>query len=131
MHHRINQSDQMTFPGLSQLVRVGDLVVLSGQAAFDDEGNLVGENDPVAQAEQCFENISRLLQMAGGSTDDVVKLTCYLTDKTVYPAYAQAKRRYLGPNAPAGTALVVNALLRDDFLLEVEAMAVIPNREDQ
>lgn len=125
MRKELNQGDQMTFPGLSQLVQVGELLVLSGQTAMDEYGEIVGVEDPIAQANQCFENIERLLRMTNSSMDDVVRLTCYLTDKAYYPAYSQAKLRFLGTNAPAGTAVVVRSLLDDRFCLEVEATAVI------
>jgi enamine deaminase RidA (YjgF/YER057c/UK114 family) len=115
----------MTFPGMSQAVRAGELIVLSGQVALDETGAVVGVGDPAAQAEQCFANIERLLELGGSSLRDVVKLTCFLADGAAYPAYAEAKRRRFAEDAPAGTAVVVQALLDDRFLLEVEAIAVV------
>jgi enamine deaminase RidA (YjgF/YER057c/UK114 family) len=110
---------------MSQAVRAGDLIVLSGQVAFDDGGELVGPNDPAAQAEQCFVNIERLLELAGSSLADVVKLTCFLTDRASYPAYAAAKSRRFSDEGPAGTAVVVHQLLDERLLMEVEVIAVV------
>jgi enamine deaminase RidA (YjgF/YER057c/UK114 family) len=125
MHTRVNQSPALTFPGMAQAVRAGDTIVLSGQVAFDDAGELVGAGDPVAQAEQCFRNIERLLEQAGASLTDVVKLTCFLADVSAYAGYAEAKLRRFPGDGPAGTAVVVAQLLDDRLLMEVEAMAVL------
>jgi enamine deaminase RidA (YjgF/YER057c/UK114 family) len=125
MKRGINPSPALTFPAMSQAVRAGELLVLAGQVALDEDGNLVGPGDPVAQAEQCFRNIEQLLELGGASLRDVVKLTCFLSDKSVYPAYAAAKQTRFSSDAPAGTAVVVSALLDERFLLEVEAIAVI------
>jgi enamine deaminase RidA (YjgF/YER057c/UK114 family) len=66
-----------------------------------------------------------LLELGGFSLRDVVKLTCFLADQSAYAAYAQAKGRRFPDEAPAGTAVVVQALLDDRFLMEVEAIAVV------
>lgn len=125
MTRGINQSPALTFPAMSQAVRAGNLVVLAGQVALDEEGELVGENDPAAQAEQCFSNIETLLERCGSSLRDVVKLTCFLTDKSAYAAYAAAKQARFTDDPPAGTAVVVRELLDDRFLMEVEALAMV------
>ena len=110
---------------MSQAVRKGRQVVLSGQVALDESGSLVGEGDAVAQCEQIFRNIERLLSKAGSSLDDVVLLTCYLTDARHFPAYAAIKRRIFPGDAPAGTSVIVAGLLDPRFLLEVEVVAVL------
>jgi 2-iminobutanoate/2-iminopropanoate deaminase len=124
----MNQSLALTFPAMSQGVRAGDLVFLGGQVALDDQGNLIGDGDPRGQAEQIFANIDALARLAGGSVRDIVRLTCYLSDRSVYPAYAKVKASVFGPDVqtpPAGTAVVVTELLDPRFLLEVEATLVI------
>jgi enamine deaminase RidA (YjgF/YER057c/UK114 family) len=125
MQTHVNQSEALTFTGMSQAVQADELVVLSGQVALDETGKLVGEADPAAQAEQCFVNIERLLGLVGASIRDVVKLTCYLATRSAYPGYSAAKLRRFPDDGPAGTAVVVAALLDDRFLLEVEAVAVV------
>jgi len=110
---------------MSQAVRKGRQLVLSGQVALDESGQLVGEGDAVAQCEQIFRNIERLLGKGGASLDDVVLLTCYLTDARIFPAYAEIKRRIFPGTAPAGTSVIVAGLLDDRFLLEVEVVAVL------
>jgi enamine deaminase RidA (YjgF/YER057c/UK114 family) len=124
----INQSLALTFPAMSQGVRAGNLLFLAGQVALDEQGNLIGEGDPRRQAQQIFANIEALAGLAGGSIRDVVRLTCYLSDRRVYPAYAEVKASVFSPDVrtpPAGTAVVVTELLDSRFLLEVEATLVL------
>ena len=122
-----NPSAALTFPGMSQSVAWGDLLFLSGQCSMDDDAKPVGENDPVEQARQCFRNIETLLAHEGATLADVVKLTCYVVDADVYPAYAQVKAELFPSGGPAGTTVIVKGLLNPSFLLEVDAMAVRPN----
>jgi enamine deaminase RidA (YjgF/YER057c/UK114 family) len=109
--------------GMSQAIRKGKDVFLSGQVALDEGGNVVGVGDAAAQCEQIFRNVERLLGKAGATLDDVVRLTCYLTHADHFPAYAAAKRRIFKADPPAGTSVVVAGLLDPRFLLEVEVVA--------
>jgi enamine deaminase RidA (YjgF/YER057c/UK114 family) len=112
---------------MSQAVRVGDQIHISGQVAFDARGELIGPGDPKRQAEQVFANIGELLDAAGARPADVVSLRCFLVDADCYPAYAEAKNRFLAdvPVPPAGTAVIVAGLLVPGLLMEIEAVAVI------
>lgn len=105
----------------------GRLVVLSGQVALDERGNTVGPGDPEAQARQVFENVRRCLAAAGATFDDVVKLTYFVTDIGHLPAVRAARDQYVDTRRPpASTAVQVAALFRPDLLLEVEALALVP-----
>jgi enamine deaminase RidA (YjgF/YER057c/UK114 family) len=112
-------------PGMSQGVRVGNLVFLAGAAAVSAQGILVGPGDPARQAEQCFDNIEAVLADAGARLSDLVKLTCYAVDLDSAASYVEVKRRRLGGDAPASTTVLVSGFLFDGMLLEVEATAVI------
>jgi enamine deaminase RidA (YjgF/YER057c/UK114 family) len=114
----------LEFEAMSQVVRAGPVLVVSGQVALGPEG-LVGDGDPRAQAEQCFDNLEALLRSAGAGPENVLKLTSYLVDVRHYPAYAEVKAARFGDHAPASTCVVVEALLAAGFLLEVEALAVV------
>ncbi|MDE3722975.1 MULTISPECIES: RidA family protein [Nocardiopsis] len=108
------------------------LVFVAGQVALDADGGKVGEGDVVAQAEQCYLNVATALAEVGASFDDVAKLTVYVVDWTpekmplFMEGVARASRR-LGIAAPVPplTGIGVAALADPDFLLEVEATAVI------
>jgi enamine deaminase RidA (YjgF/YER057c/UK114 family) len=109
----------------SQATRVGPWILVSGQVSTVD-GRLVGAGDAEAQARQCFANMKTLLEAAGASLADVAKLTCYVVDPAVFPAYAKVKAELFPDNPPAGTTVVVAGLIGPGNLLEVEAMAYRP-----
>jgi enamine deaminase RidA (YjgF/YER057c/UK114 family) len=104
----------------------GRLVAVSGQLALDEDGELVGEGDPAAQARQVFENLRRCLAAAGATFDDVVKLTCFVTDMAHMPAVRAARVEHIPDDRlPASSAVQVAALVRPEFLMEIEAFAVV------
>ncbi|MFJ6895627.1 RidA family protein [Streptomyces hokutonensis] len=104
----------------------GRFVAISGQIALDEEGKLVGEADPAAQAHQVFENLRRCLAAAGATFDDVVKLTFFVTDMAYMPAVRAARAAHIPDDRlPAASAVQVAALVRPEFLMEIEAYAVI------
>ncbi|MFF3721099.1 RidA family protein [Streptomyces erythrochromogenes] len=105
----------------------GRFVAVSGQCAFDDKGEVVGEGDAGAQARQVFENLRRCLAAAGATFDDVVKLTYFVTDVAHLPAVRAARDAVIpADRLPASSAVQVAALVRPELLLEVEAFAVVP-----
>jgi enamine deaminase RidA (YjgF/YER057c/UK114 family) len=105
----------------------GRLVALSGQIALDEQGQVVGEGDPAAQARQVFENLRRCLAAAGVTFDQVVKLTYFVTDVGFLPAIRAARDECVDTeHPPASTAVQVAALFRPELLLEVEAFALLP-----
>jgi enamine deaminase RidA (YjgF/YER057c/UK114 family) len=104
----------------------GRFVAVAGQLALDAEGKLVGEGDPVAQARQVFENLKRCLAAAGATFDDVVKLTFFVTDMAYMPAIRAARAEHIPDDRlPAASAVQVAALVRPEFLMEIEAFAVV------
>ncbi|MBR8638796.1 RidA family protein [Streptomyces tuirus] len=104
----------------------GRFVAIAGQVALDELGRLAGEDDPAAQARQVFENLRRCLAAAGAGFDDVVKLTYFVTDVAHLPAIRAARAAYIPDDRlPASSAVQVAALVRPEFLLEVEAFAVV------
>ncbi|GCE01389.1 RidA family protein [Embleya hyalina] len=109
------------------VIGTGRVVAISGQIALDEHGDLVGEDDPGAQARQVFENLRRCLSAVGATFDDVIKLTYFLTDIADLPAVRAARDEYIDPERlPASSAMQVAALVRPDLLLEIEAFAVLP-----
>jgi enamine deaminase RidA (YjgF/YER057c/UK114 family) len=119
--------------GYSQVVVAGPgkLVFLSGQVAEDGEGKLVGKDDLAAQTAQVFENLKTALSSAGATFDDVVKITWYVKGyKPEYlPTLRQVRDRYVNKAAPPASTLVgVASLLQDQYLLEVDAVAAVPEK---
>jgi reactive intermediate/imine deaminase len=103
----------------------GELLFISGCVAVDAAGNTVGSGDVAAQVEQIMKIIERILTEAGGTLRDVVKITNYMIDIAQFPNVAPVRARYLRQPYPASTTVQVSKLIRDDFLIEVEAIAVI------
>ena len=112
--------------GYSHAIQAGNTLYVAGQVAIDPEGNLVGEGDIAAQVEQVWRNLKSVLGYAGGSVDDIVKITVFTTDIAHRPAIAAA-RDAVFPNGrfPASTFLVVQSLARPELLVEIEAIAVL------
>ncbi len=109
---------------LSQGFRVGDLLLISGQAAIDENGDLVGVGDFDAQAEQTFRNLARVLEAGGSSLDRVVKVTIYLTDMANFPKIVELRGTWFTPPYPADTIVEVTSLALPELEIEIEAIAV-------
>ena len=98
---------------------------IAGQVALDDSGNIVGEGEMGAQARQVFENLHTALRAVGASFKDVVKLTYFIVDMSQMQTVREARDQYIQPEyLPASTAVEVRRLAREEFLLEIEAVAV-------
>ena len=110
---------------ISQAMRVGDLVFVSGQAAIDEDGGLVGVGDFDAQAELVFKNLARVLQAAGSSLADVAKVTIYLTDMANFPKIVELRGKWFTEPYPADTIVEVASLALPELEIEIEAIAVV------
>ena len=100
-------------------------MVVSGQIAQDERGELVGPGDPAAQARQVFDNLRRCLT-AGAGFGDVVKLTFFVLDVADLPAVRAARDAVVDTARPAAsTSVQVAALVASGYLLEVEAWALV------
>jgi 2-iminobutanoate/2-iminopropanoate deaminase len=101
------------------------LIFIAGQLARDREGNVVGKGDMRAQMRQVGENIKTALQAAGASLSDLVKTTTYVTDIEEFFNHVDVRMEYFGAALPTSTTVEVRRLAHPDFLVEVEAMAII------
>ena len=103
------------------------LIFVAGQVAVDAEGNLVGPGDVAAQARQAFANVGRALAAAGAGPQDVAKITTYVVHhRAEYrPLISEARVAVFGDHKPTSTLVGVEALALPDYLIEVEAIAVI------
>ena len=103
--------------------RVGDLIFLSGQAAIDEAGQLVGIGDFDAQADQVLANIDRVLRAAGSSIERVFKVTIYLTDVRNFPKIVELRKRW-GEPYPADTIVEVRSLALPALEIEIDVIAL-------
>ena len=116
-------------PGYSQaaVVTRGRLVYIAGQVAMDSSGKLVGPGDFKAQVKQTFENLKAALAASGATFDNVVKLNSYFVDVKQAPVFREVRDQYVNvANPPASTAVEVRRLVREEWLIEIEAIAVVP-----
>ncbi|MGH2945412.1 MAG: RidA family protein [Solirubrobacteraceae bacterium] len=109
------------------VARPGRVVHLSGAVAFDAAGNVVGEGDIVAQTRQVMENLRIALAAAGADFSHVVKITNYVTDAGEYPKIAPVRQEYLNEPFPASTLVEVKSLIYPELLIEIEAVAIVPD----
>jgi enamine deaminase RidA (YjgF/YER057c/UK114 family) len=130
---RIFNPETMAKPtaGYSQVAEVtsGKMVYIAGQIALDSAGNLVGKDDFHAQVKQVFENLKAAVEAAGGNFHDVIKLN-YFCAESVDPSQIVAVReirdQYVNTaNPPTSTFVVVKRFVRPEWLIEVEAVAVV------
>jgi 2-iminobutanoate/2-iminopropanoate deaminase len=110
---------------ISQAFRVGDLVITSGQAAIDTQGNLVGVGDFDAQAEQTFRNVAAVLEAGGSSLAQVIKVTIFLTDMSNFPKIVALRQKWFSKPYPADTIVEVKSLALPELEIEIEATALV------
>ncbi len=103
----------------------GDMVFLQGQVGVNDDGVLVGKEDPGKQADQACRNIQKWMQEAGGDLRDVCKLTVYVTDISYRPAVYEAINQWFDGVKHCSTGVVVSSLADKDFLVEIDAIGMI------
>ena len=114
----------------SQVVRVraGEQLYISGQLARDVAGKIVGEGDVVAQYRQAWGNIGLALASVGLRFEHLVKTTTYVVGEANIPAIRAVRKELSRPNAPTSTMLVVPALAIPGALVEIEGIAMFPEK---
>ncbi len=111
--------------GFSDAIKVGKTIYIAGQVARDENGVVVGKGDIVAQTERAYENLKRVLDAGGAKFTDIVKMNIFCLDLDGFKKTGAARRKYFGDHFPATTAVQVNRLMDADYLIEVEAVAVL------
>ena len=111
--------------GYSHSARAGNTLYIAGQVAQDVAGNLVGRGDMEAQARQAFTNLKNILEEAGGKLTHIVKMTTILTRFDTIETYRAVRNQFFAEPFPPNTLLVIDSLASKDFLIEVEAIAVL------
>jgi 2-iminobutanoate/2-iminopropanoate deaminase len=114
-------------PRYSQGIQMegGRLLFIAGQTASDKNGNVVGKGDIKAQTRQVFDNIKAVLESAGGSLDNLVMTTTYITDRKYREGYNEVRRGLYKKDPPTSTLLIVSGLANEDYMIEIAGIAVI------
>lgn len=125
----INPEKNHVTRGYSHAVQVGNTVYISGQVGLDRDGNLVGKDDPIAQARQAVENIKAILEEVGAGPQNIVKMNTYVTDKENWVAILKEIGRLTAKHSPAYTTVLVNGLLLPNTVVEIEAVVALDSEE--
>lgn len=120
--------DQKLDNDLCQVVKAGNILFLRGQVGTDFDGNLVGGHDAGLQTEQAMKNVKTLLEEAGSELGHVCKITIYLTNPSHREAVYRVVGKWLKGVFPVSTGVVVAALAKPDWLMEIDVIAVLPDK---
>ena len=109
---------------LAQGYKVDNMLYISGQAAYSENGELVGVGDFDAQAEQTFMNLKKVLEAGGSSLKNIIKVTIFLRDMSNFEKIVALRKKYFTPPYPADTIVEISSLYSPDALIEIEAIAI-------
>lgn len=104
----------------------GTFVFLRGQVGQDLDGRMVGIGDPAAQTEQAMKNVKVLLEEQGARLEDICKITVFITDRAYREPVYRVIGKWLKGVFPVSTGIIVQGLARPEWVMEIEAWAVIP-----
>ncbi len=104
----------------------GRTLYVAGQTPIDDNGNLVCPGDPEGQARQCYRNIQKVVEAAGGRMADTAKIQVFVTSLDYRAAVGKVRAEFFPVDPPVSTFLVISSLAEPGFLVEVEAVVPLP-----
>ena len=111
--------------GYSRAVKIGNVVEVAGTVAVDDNNELVGRDNAYVQAKFVIEKIERVLAHAGASLKDVVRTRMFVTDISRWEEYGKAHGEFFSAIRPCTSMIEVKGLISPEYLIEIEATAVI------
>lgn len=111
--------------GISRAVRVGSIITVAGTAPIGADGRTMGQGDPAAQARRCLEIIAAALEAAGASLNQVVRTRILLTRIEDWQAVTQVHGEFFRDIRPANTVMQISRFIDPDWLVEIEADAVL------
>lgn len=111
--------------GYSRVVRVGNVIEVSGTVAVDEDGKNIGENDAYRQAKYVFSKIIKFVEKAGGKKTDITRTRIFLTDMFMWKDVGKAHNEVFGKIKPVTSFVEVKSLIGSDYLVEIEATAIV------
>jgi enamine deaminase RidA (YjgF/YER057c/UK114 family) len=111
--------------GYSRAVKVGNTIEVTGTVAAGENGKVVGKGDPYIQTKYIYQKIEKVLQQAGGTMKDVVRVRMFVTDISQWQEYGKAHSEFFKDIKPCNTMVEVSALIEPDYMIEIEATAII------
>ena len=124
-HEILKLSNAHPTVGYSHVAKAGNTLYIAGQVAQDVDGNLVGKGDFEAQARQVYINLKNIVEEAGGGVKNIVKMTTFLTHHNYVEVYRRVRNEFFSDPFPPNTLLIIQSLASPDYMIEVEAIAVI------
>ena len=128
MSNRANYSSHSVWEdvvGYSRVVRIGNIIEVSGTVAADETGLPIGRDDAYQQTISILQKIESSLQMAGASMKDVIRTRMFVTDISRFNEFAKAHAEYFNTIKPCTSMIEVKGLVSPDYLIEIEATAVV------
>ena len=111
--------------GYSHAAKAGNTLYIAGQVAQDVDGNLVGKGDFEARVRKVCENLKNIMEEAGGTLQNIVKKTTYLTHYSYIETYRSVRNEFFPEPCPPNTLLIIESLALPDYMIEIEAVAVL------
>jgi len=111
--------------GYSRAVKIGNIIEVTGTVASGDDGNVVGKDDAYAQTKFIYQKIEKVLQRAGASMKDVVRVRMFVTNIARWQEYGRAHSEFFKDIKPCNTMVEVSALIEPHYLIEIEATAIL------
>ena len=117
--------DPPTYHQAVKVTGAQTVLFVSGQVAYDKDGGVLHRGDFKAQAREAFRAIKALVEAQGGTLDQVVKLNTYVVDVRYRADLVPVREEFFGKKGPASTLVQVAALAHPDWMIEIEAIAVL------
>ena len=111
--------------GYSRAVRMGNIIEITGTVALDENNKVVGENDAYAQSKFIIQKIEKTLKRAGAGLEHVIRTRMFVTDISRWEEYGKAHGEFFGQIKPCTTMVEVKGLIQPEFLIEIEATAIV------
>ncbi|MBK9924680.1 MAG: RidA family protein [Anaerolineales bacterium] len=133
MTHRLNISSGAKWEdivGYSRAVRIGNVIEVAGTTAVDENGNVVGVNDPYEQTRCALAKVEKALAQAGASMKDVVRTRMFVTDISRWEEVGKAHGLYFQEIKPAASIIEVKALISPELMVEIEVTAILGEKDE-
>lgn len=124
-HDILNLNNIHPVEGYSHVAKVGNTLYIAGQISKNLKGELVGRGDFEAQARQVFTNLKNIIEETGGEIKNIVKMTTFLTHFDFIDTFRKVRGEFLFNYCPPNTLLIVNSLALAEYMIEIEAIAVL------
>jgi len=111
--------------GYSRAVKVGRLIEVTGTVASDENGNVVGKDDAYRQTQYIYQKIQKVLESAGATMANIIRVRMFVTDISRWEEYGEAHSEFFKDIKPCNTMVEVSALIEPDYMIEIEATAMM------